>query len=260
MNRKVNFSKIKDCGQVWDQMDSCAGGRKCEKCSHVITDFRGMTEWEIALIHAHSTKKVCGLYDPQILEPASPIVKRSRFRDMALVPGIMSLLLTGSQVAALASTPVTVEQSEKYTSPGIVQVENKENIEEDLKIDSLKIVRGHLIDESGENLIGASIIIKGTTAGTITDSDGTFSLDVSHELEENTSITLIIAYVGYGFKEIAIAREDFGKNEIDLQLEPLTIHEDYLILSFVVKRESLPKRIWRGIKNVFRKKEGLGHF
>lgn len=259
MNRKVNFSKIKDCGQVWDQMDSCAGGRKCEKCSHVITDFRGMTEWEIALIHAHSTKKVCGLYDPHILEPSSPIVKRNRFRDMALVPGIMSLLLTGSQVTAQASTPVTIEQSEKGTSSSKVEVENKENFKQDLKTDSLKIVRGHLIDESGESLIGASIIIKGTTAGTITDFDGTFSLDVSHELEKNESITLIIAYVGYGFNEIEIAREDFDKNEIDLQLEPLTIHEDYLIISFGIKRESFLKRVWRGIKNVFRKKEGVGY-
>lgn len=40
------------------------------------------------------------------------------------------------------------------------------------------LVRGTVIDQTGETVIGASIQLKGTTQGTITDIDGKFSLGV----------------------------------------------------------------------------------
>lgn len=41
------------------------------------------------------------------------------------------------------------------------------------------VVKGRILDSTGEPIIGASIIEKGTTNGTITDIDGNFSLSVS---------------------------------------------------------------------------------
>ena len=38
------------------------------------------------------------------------------------------------------------------------------------------LVRGTVVDQTGESVIGASIQVKGTTQGTITDIDGKFSL------------------------------------------------------------------------------------
>ena len=40
------------------------------------------------------------------------------------------------------------------------------------------LVRGTVVDQTGESVIGASIQVKGTTQGTITDIDGKFSLGV----------------------------------------------------------------------------------
>lgn len=40
------------------------------------------------------------------------------------------------------------------------------------------LVKGTVIDKAGESVIGASIQVKGTTQGTITDVDGKFSLTV----------------------------------------------------------------------------------
>lgn len=39
-------------------------------------------------------------------------------------------------------------------------------------------VTGKVVDENGEPVIGASIIVKGTTVGTVTDYDGNFMLEV----------------------------------------------------------------------------------
>ncbi|MDD6131386.1 MAG: TonB-dependent receptor plug domain-containing protein, partial [Bacteroidales bacterium] len=59
-------------------------------------------------------------------------------------------------------------------------------------------VQGTVVDETGEPLIGASVIQKGTTAGTATDFDGVFHLQVDPQ-----SI-LVVTYVGYQPQEVAV--------------------------------------------------------
>ena len=53
-------------------------------------------------------------------------------------------------------------------------------------------VTGVVKDPAGETIIGASVLEKGTTNGTITDFDGNFSLNVSSD-----KAVLVISYVGY---------------------------------------------------------------
>ena len=60
-------------------------------------------------------------------------------------------------------------------------------------------VRGKVVDASGEPVIGASVVVKGTTTGVITDLDGNFILNNVSE-----KATLVISYVGYKTQEIAL--------------------------------------------------------
>lgn len=59
-----------------------------------------------------------------------------------------------------------------------------------------KRITGSVIDENGEPIIGANVVVKGTTNGTITDIDGSFSLDI-----EPGSL-LHISYIGYNSLDI----------------------------------------------------------
>ena len=54
-----------------------------------------------------------------------------------------------------------------------------------------KAVTGVILDESGLPVIGANVVEKGTTNGTITDAGGRFSLNVASDA------TLIVSYIGY---------------------------------------------------------------
>ena len=72
---------------------------------------------------------------------------------------------------------------EKVSDTTIIQQNNKR-------------ITGKVVDEKGEPIIGANIVEKGTTNGTITDIDGQFSLEVS-----GNSI-LFISYIGYDPIEI----------------------------------------------------------
>lgn len=58
-------------------------------------------------------------------------------------------------------------------------------------------VKGTVVDGTGEPVIGANIMVKGTTNGTITDIDGNFTLN-------NAKGTLVISFIGYKTQEIAV--------------------------------------------------------
>ncbi len=60
-------------------------------------------------------------------------------------------------------------------------------------------VRGTVVDENGEPAIGATIQVKGTTQGTVTDVDGNFNLSAP------SGGTLVISYVGYVTQEVTVS-------------------------------------------------------
>lgn len=62
-----------------------------------------------------------------------------------------------------------------------------------------KAITGQVLDNLDEPIIGASVLEKGTSNGTITDLDGNFNLTVSPQA------TLVISYIGYATQEIPVA-------------------------------------------------------
>ena len=59
-------------------------------------------------------------------------------------------------------------------------------------------VKGQVVDATGEPVIGATVQVKGTTNGTITDFDGNFTLNVA------PGATLVISYIGYKNQEMKV--------------------------------------------------------
>jgi len=252
MRTKVNLSSIKDCGQVWDEMEICKNGRKCEQCKQVITDFRGMTKWDIALVHAKSAQKVCGIYDKKSLKDSVYKPHKIKIRKLAFVPGLMGLMLASSQTSArtIIKTPQEIIHNSENSN-----LENKVNHNYPKENrDSLRILKGCVVDYNNEAIVGANVVVSGTTKGQTTDINGSFALDVFSEFENKDSLGLIVQYVGYGREIIHVNKEEF-KDTMELNLDKIVIQEDFTLEAFGVGRESFPKRAWRSIKNVFRKKK-----
>lgn len=61
-------------------------------------------------------------------------------------------------------------------------------------------VRGIVSDETGEPLIGASVVFKGTTIGAVTDINGQFSLAIPNNAKE-----IEVRYIGYNTKTLPIS-------------------------------------------------------
>ena len=61
-------------------------------------------------------------------------------------------------------------------------------------------ITGKVIDENGEPVIGASIVVRGTTVGTVSDIDGNFTLEVPADGKH-----LMISYIGMRTQQVDIA-------------------------------------------------------
>jgi uncharacterized protein (TIGR02231 family) len=81
-------------------------------------------------------------------------------------------------------------------------------------------VSGYVTDESGEPIIGANIVIQGSTIGTITDVEGRYSLAIP-----SGGGNLQISYVGYETQTLPINRSNINiRLEVDTQpLEEFTV-------------------------------------
>ena len=77
-------------------------------------------------------------------------------------------------------------------------------------------IKGKVVDEYGEAIIGGNVIEKGTTNGIITDVDGNYTLTVSN----GQRAILQFSYVGYNTLEQNVN----GKTTIDVALEPSVIN------------------------------------
>ncbi|KAB1063933.1 TonB-dependent receptor [Salibacter halophilus] len=75
------------------------------------------------------------------------------------------------------------------------------------------VIEGQIIDKTtGETLIGATVVIKGTSTGSTTDFDGNFSVKTDKE----PPLTLVISFMGYKKQEIEVT--DFS-DKIKVKLE-----------------------------------------
>ena len=64
---------------------------------------------------------------------------------------------------------------------------------------SAHTISGTVKDETGETIISASVMVKGTTIGTVTDFDGNYTLDVPDDAK-----VLVFSYIGLQTKEVNI--------------------------------------------------------
>ena len=83
------------------------------------------------------------------------------------------------------------------------------------------VVTGSVKDDTGQTLPGVSVVVKGTTTGTVTDIDGKFSLSAPG------NATLVFSFVGMQTKEIAVANQ----RKIEVTLAASTIGVDEVVVT-----------------------------
>lgn len=92
-----------------------------------------------------------------------------------------------------------------------------------------RTVTGRVTDESGAEMPGVNVVIKGTTEGTATDADGRYSVTVSDDA------VLVFSFVGYASTEVPIG----GRSVVDVTLEPdVTTLQELVVTGYTVERKA----------------------
>ena len=127
-----------------------------------------------------------------------------------------------------------------------------------LTISKAQIVKGKVVDAgTKEPIVGASVFLKGTTVGTMTDLDGTFKLKVPAQ-----PATLVVSFVGYINFEKKISPKE-GQT-IDLGVIPLKsnaigLKEVKIVANFAVDRRT-PVTVSRVTPTIIEEKLGNQEF
>lgn len=96
-------------------------------------------------------------------------------------------------------------------------------------------MKGLVTDENDNGLPGVNVLLKGTQAGTITDAEGNFSLEIP---DQQTNAILVFSFVGYTTQEVIVG----GQRELKVSLQPESkTLQEVVVTAFGMerKRESL---------------------
>lgn len=100
---------------------------------------------------------------------------------------------------------------------------------------------GQVIDNNNMPLPGVSVVIKGTTAGTITDFDGNYNLNT--ELSDST--VLVFSYVGFKTQEIVVD----GQSVINVLMEEDTsLLDEVVVVGYGTQKKSVITGAISGVK------------
>ena len=80
---------------------------------------------------------------------------------------------------------------------GVIAIRKAEPVRTETVAREKYTITGKVIEDSGEPIIGANVIVKGTTNGMMTDMDGNFHLEVTDK-----KVTLMVSYIGYASQEV----------------------------------------------------------
>jgi TonB-dependent SusC/RagA subfamily outer membrane receptor len=152
----------------------------------------------------------------------SPIVKDKTVRDLAVDDLVKSLQLIENQTNLsfekikdnhymLLDAPKKQTPALPNTSGSAVSISPKNALLEQAQKPVLKLTGVVNDAEKNEPLVGVSVVMKGTTVGTVTDENGNFSLDIPTEKG-----VLLFSFIGYQAQEVNIGKQ----TKLNIQLLP----------------------------------------
>ncbi len=136
----------------------------------------------------------------------------------------------GTQSASLLNVPMLYSSLSSSTSPAF-STEDLQSIPLASDNQNLAIqVSGKVTDESGSGFPGVNVLIKGTSTGTSTDTNGKYSLSV----DDNNAV-LIFSFIGYLSEEVAVG----SRTVVGVSMKPdVKALEEVVVTALGIERSS----------------------
>lgn len=153
------------------------------------------------------------------------------FREEVVIKETKKITLKRENITVLEAVKACLEGTElvcKQQDNGKILIGPKEE-------SNLLTVKGKVVDEKGNPLVGATVMIEGTTQGVATDADGRFSLAL------RPSSVLVFSFIGYKNESVLVK----DKTNINVRMKPTeeSLEEVSVVAFGEQKKESVVSAI-----------------
>lgn len=193
------------CHQNWEEMNVVEKGKFCSNCNKVVTDFVIMSDAQIVDFFKNNPQNVCGRFNEDQLQRPLFLPKKQIIKWNYFTASIISFLLNSKLIAQV-----------KTISNDTISKNNITNSFHSEKNIANKIT-GHITDEKGYSIAGATVVLKGTNNGAVTDDEGFFV--ISNYPTNIIKKQLLIQSIG--FKNVEIELRLYQKIILENDIESL---------------------------------------
>lgn len=227
------------CAENWNAMTPTSAGRHCAACAKTVVDFTQKTDAEMLALLAQAAGGTCGRFRAgQLARPLVPPEAASRWRSW-----VAALLAFGGLGAATLKAGAQVPAYQHGGAPGPAAVGGPgtrpaagalaaKPAAGSLLTDTVAVVEGVVCDAKCEPLPGVTVVIKNTTHGTATDSEGRFQLALE---SGEPAVQLVFSSVGFIRQEHTVTIRPGSPARLEVPLE-----EDVMGLADISYRPPWP--------------------
>lgn len=200
MAKQIEIQIPNPCHEDWNNMTIEAQGRHCNSCKKTVIDFSLMNDEQLVNFFKSETSHVCGRIsidqvNKEILIPARKIPWLTYFFQVSIPLFLLSLKTTAQNKLESNVTEISLPKKKASETP---------------KSEQTQIIKGSVKTDKGIPISYASILIRGTQKGTVTDTSGNFSISI-----KGFEKFIQVSVVGYEMKMIEV---EPGKSFYDITL------------------------------------------
>lgn len=235
MAKKFQVTVPTPCKENWSKMTSNKDGRFCLSCQKTVVDFSTMSDEHILSYISKGRDTMCGRFkenqlNRELIGTTKPKFPWLRYALQVAFPAF--LVSSKSEASGKAVAPIEVVSS---TANPMIQGTVPRITEE--KAGDTIIVKGKVTDYNGQGISFATVMIKGTPRGVLTDSSGVFEIKV----EKGEDVLLVASAVGYSSSEMPIQLGNEQKLNIKLD-QSMQLEMDHavagMMMPAIVHRDS----------------------
>lgn len=215
MKNALRISVKKPCSETFENFSKTTNGGYCDSCQEEVIDFTSMSPKELQSHFSTASAETCGRFKTSQLKTYEPMTNNmasNRLFSKGIAIMGFSLLylcavsnLQGQDVASndkLEQTVMNPRQESMILGKMSVAMETY-------------TVTGTVLDEENIPLEGVNIVLKGSTAGVITDFDGKFEFPKALDVGD----VLVFSYIGFDAKEYTVVESSSKTIDITINFD-----------------------------------------
>jgi len=234
----MKLSIPKPCHENWNEMTPTEKGRFCGSCQKEVTDFTNMTKIEIKEFFMNkASESACGRFENRQIEAFNrPEIKPKRINSkpwwIAAATFFLFAKQNYSQTLSQSKHKQIQTDSTKKKAPVAMEAPKPNNMDpgddvfdtDALSIDSTFKVSGIVLNEHGDSMSFATVLLEGTAIGAMTDTNGRFTFHIPKN--HIGMINIKVTYLGYSSLDTTFL--NFRKN-LDVGVLKFTERQVYTL-------------------------------